>query len=54
MPLCWVFLDIGKFGGLAETMDEAIRYPIRDDARRRRDGTLCHRWPDLRFGRCAL
>ncbi len=25
----WVFLDIGKFGGLAETMDEAIRYPIR-------------------------
>lgn len=31
----WVYLDIGKFGGLAETMDEAIRYPIRtprDDA----------------------
>ena len=26
----WVFLDIGKFGGLAETMDEAIRYPIVD------------------------
>lgn len=25
----WVFLDIGKFNGLAETMDEAIRYPIR-------------------------
>ncbi|OYW58557.1 MAG: ornithine decarboxylase [Azorhizobium sp. 32-67-21] len=25
----WVFLDIGKFGGLAETMDEAIRYPLR-------------------------
>ncbi|MCB1383128.1 MAG: type III PLP-dependent enzyme [Notoacmeibacter sp.] len=24
----WVFLDIGKFSGLAETMDEAIRYPI--------------------------
>lgn len=24
----WVFLDIGKFGGLAETMDEAIRYAI--------------------------
>ena len=22
----WVFLDIGKFSGLAETMDEAIRY----------------------------
>lgn len=26
--LRWVYLDIGKFGGLAETMDEAIRYPI--------------------------
>lgn len=24
----WVFLDVGKFGGLAETMDEAIRYRI--------------------------
>jgi ornithine decarboxylase len=24
----WVFLDIGKFGGLAETMDESIRYKI--------------------------
>ena len=33
----WVYLDIGKFGGLAETMDEMIRYPIRtaydDDAK---------------------
>ncbi|SDB08015.1 type III PLP-dependent enzyme [Bauldia litoralis] len=28
-PMRWVYLDIGKFGGLAETMDEAIRYPIR-------------------------
>ena len=27
----WVYLDIGKFGGLAETMDESIRYPIRTD-----------------------
>lgn len=25
----WVYLDIGKFGGLAETMEEAIRYPFR-------------------------
>lgn len=24
----WVYLDIGKFGGLAETMDEAIKYRI--------------------------
>ena len=28
-PVRWVYLDIGKFGGLAETMDEMIRYPIR-------------------------
>ena len=32
----WVYLDIGKFNGLAETTDEMIRYPIRtacdDDA----------------------
>jgi len=37
-PLRWVYLDIGKFGGLAETMDEAIRYSIvthRDDDARR-------------------
>ena len=25
----WVYLDIGKFGGLAETLDESIRYPLR-------------------------
>jgi len=24
----WVYLDIGKFGGLIETMDEAIKYRI--------------------------
>ncbi|AXS41678.1 type III PLP-dependent enzyme [Breoghania sp. L-A4] len=33
-PIRWVYLDIGKFNGLAETMDEAIRYPIRTE----RDG----------------
>jgi ornithine decarboxylase len=32
--LRWVYLDIGKFGGLAETMDESIRYPIKTE----RDG----------------
>ncbi|MDH6059708.1 type III PLP-dependent enzyme [Chrysosporum bergii ANA360D] len=26
--LSWVFVDIGKFGGLIETMDECIRYRI--------------------------
>ncbi len=25
----WVYLDIGKFGGLAETMNEAIKYAFR-------------------------
>jgi ornithine decarboxylase len=24
----WVFLDVGKFGGLIETLDESIKYPI--------------------------
>ncbi len=28
----WVYLDIGKFSGLAETMDEAIRYQIETGA----------------------
>ncbi|MGA3302407.1 MAG: type III PLP-dependent enzyme [Methylovirgula sp.] len=28
-PVRWVYLDIGKFNGLAETMDEMIRYPIK-------------------------
>ena len=27
-PLRWVYLDIGRFGGLAETEGEAIRYRI--------------------------
>jgi ornithine decarboxylase len=30
----WIYLDIGRFNGLAETTDEMIRYPIRTD----RDG----------------
>ncbi len=29
----WVYLDCGKFGGLAETMDEAIKYRFRVPAR---------------------
>ena len=50
----WVYLDIGKFGGLAETMDESIRYPIRTP----RDGdagrTVRARRADLRLGRRAV
>ena len=25
----WIYIDCGRFGGLGETLDEAIRYPIR-------------------------
>jgi len=25
----WVYLDVGKFNGLAETMDESIKYVVR-------------------------
>jgi ornithine decarboxylase len=28
-PTRWVYLDVEKFGGLAETLDEAIRYRVR-------------------------
>ena len=34
-PRRWVFLDIGKFGGLAETEGEAIQYPIKSPRRGR-------------------
>ena len=33
-PRRWVYLDVGRYGGLAETEGEAIRYPILTD----RDG----------------
>jgi len=50
----WVYLDIGKFGGLAETMDESIRYPDPHAAGRRGDGAMRPRRPDLRLGRRAV
>ena len=50
----WVYLDIGKFGGLAETMDELIRYPIRTPRDGDELGALRARGPDLRFGRRAV
>jgi len=31
-PKRWVYLDVGKFNGLAETMDEAIKYKIKTPA----------------------
>jgi len=37
----WVFLDIGKFGGLIETLGESIKYPIYFEGQRlsRRDNS---------------
>ena len=31
----WVYLDVGKFGGLAETLDESIKYRLRTPRRGR-------------------
>jgi ornithine decarboxylase len=39
-PRRWVYLDIGKFGGLAETIDEAIRYPVTCDRTGREDHVI--------------
>lgn len=36
----WVFLDIGKFGGLAETEGEAIQYPIKSARRGRAERVI--------------
>jgi ornithine decarboxylase len=33
----WVYLDVGRFGGLAETEAEAIQYPIRSRRKGRRE-----------------
>lgn len=37
----WVYLDIGKFSGLAETMDESIKYRIRTPADGGATGLVC-------------
>jgi ornithine decarboxylase len=29
----WVYLDIGKFGGLIETLDECIKYPVYSESK---------------------
>jgi ornithine decarboxylase len=36
----WVYLDIGKFGGLAETEGEAIQYPVRSRRRGKRERVI--------------
>ena len=50
----WVYLDIGKFNGLAETMDEMIRYPIRTAFDGDPIGALHRGRADLRQRRRAL
>ena len=50
----WVYLDIGKFGGLAETMDEFDPLPDPHPAGRWRVRTLRAGRPDLRLGRRAV
>ena len=52
--LRWVYLDIGKFHGLAETIDESIRYPIKTPKDRDEMAPCVRRRPDLRLGRRAL
>lgn len=42
----WVYLDIGRYSGLAETLDEAIRYPILTN----RDGDASARVPVVLAG----
>jgi ornithine decarboxylase len=36
----WVYLDIGKFGGLAETEGEAIQYPVKSRRRGRSERVI--------------
>src|ERR1051325_10569350 len=36
----WVYLDVGKFNGLAETMGESIKYRIEARGRGGREGTV--------------
>ena len=36
----WVYLDIGRFGGLAETMNEAIQYPLRTSNDNKKNGPV--------------
>ena len=50
----WVYLDVGRFGGLAETEGEAIRYRIVDRPRRRADRPGRARRPHLRQRRHPL
>ena len=50
----WVYLDVGKFNGLAETMDESIKYRIEAPRAGRAVGAGDHRRADLRQRRHPL
>jgi ornithine decarboxylase len=54
----WVYIDCGKFGGLAETMDEAIKYRLRTPGRSGRRGRVVLAGPtcdsaDILYEKCA-
>lgn len=54
----WVYLDIGQFGGLAETMGEAIKYRIRTPHDGTTDGPVAIAGPtcdgaDIMYERCG-
>ena len=53
-PLRWVYLDIGRFGGLAETEDESTRYRITTPHDGGPTGAGDHRRADLRQRRHAV
>ena len=36
----WVYVDVGKFSGLIETLDESIKYPIYCDKRGEVEGVI--------------
>ncbi len=50
----WVYLDIGKFHGLAETIGESIRYPIRTPRDRDETAPCVIAGPTCELGRRAL
>ena len=53
-PVRWVYLDIGKFHGLAETIDESIRYPIRTPRDRDETARMQEVITDFKYYRVAL
>ena len=52
--LRWVYLDIGKFHGLAETIGELIRYPIRTTHDRDEMMPCVIAGPTCELGGCAV